>query len=119
MTHLRRKVGTSTEAAGRAYGHTQAQTAQPNVSRLLLQAAIIDIADHDRMSGDGVAKPGRELEWLATTERRVDRFQIRISDIRRRTRRGEGHAWRRDHRAGLFEAEQHRHLHALTCSIRR
>jgi hypothetical protein len=28
-------------------------------------------------------------------------FQICISDIRRRARRGEGHAQRRDHRAGL------------------
>jgi Lyase len=47
-------------------------------ARLLLQVAIIDIADHDRTPSDGVAEPGRELERLATTERRVDRLQIQL-----------------------------------------
>ena len=44
-------------------------------ARLLLQAAIIDIADHDRTSSDVVAEPGSELEGLATTERRVNRLK--------------------------------------------
>src|SRR6267142_5696852 len=52
-------------------------------SRLLAQFAIVDVANHDRPSGDRTAQSVREFQRLAPVERGVDRLQICGAGIRR------------------------------------
>src|SRR5438128_1990282 len=76
-----------------------AQGARPPASRLpglLLQIAIVDIADRDRTPRQRAAKPFGEFQRLAGIERGIDRLQINGAGIGRDAARGEGQAGRGD-----------------------